>query len=102
MSKHTPDDLMNLLRYVDVNGLTDSEADAIAGVDIDKDDQLEVLMRNWLVPRSPNLATAILLRCFSFWVKPTVGARKISLASSLGSGFHLGSLSLTQSGSFAR
>lgn len=51
MTKHTPEDLMNLLRYVDVNGLTDSEANAIAGVDIDKDDQLEVLMRTWLRPQ---------------------------------------------------
>lgn len=50
LRKLEPRDLMVLLRYFDVNGLSDREADLIAGVDIEDDVQLARLMRDWLRP----------------------------------------------------
>lgn len=44
-------DLMSWLRHVDVNGLTDMEAEEIAHVDIEDDAQLDALVLNWLRPR---------------------------------------------------
>lgn len=50
LQKLAPRNLMILLRYFDVNGLSDSEADLIAVVDIEDDAQLARLMREWLRP----------------------------------------------------
>jgi hypothetical protein len=51
MENFEPSDLMVLLRYVDVNGLSDAEGRELSGVDIDDDGQLEGMMKNWIRPR---------------------------------------------------
>jgi hypothetical protein len=51
MPSFEPDDLMVLLRYVDVNGLSDEEGRALSSVDIEDDAQLERMMKTFVRPR---------------------------------------------------
>ena len=50
----TPQDMSSWLRWIDVNGLSNEDADNIATIDIDDDKDLRRLLHEWIRPNYEN------------------------------------------------